>query len=949
MHHLKLLFSIVLLSCFGVSSAQNYTLKGQVTDSRSGEEIIGANVIISGTSQGAATDVFGNFTISGVPKGEYTLIVSYVTYITKEVNVKLDGAARELVLNIKLDEDVSELSSVTVVGEKKRDTDIALMSTMKASMQVVSGVSSEQISKTQDRDAAAVVRRVPGVTLQGNRFVVIRGLADRYNNVMLHNAFTPSMEADVKSFSFDVIPASQIEQILIYKSPSADLPGEFAGGLVKIFTKSIPDQNSMRISYGTQFRQGTTFGAFLGNEGNISDFFGFNNRRFDLPDFFPHRLQGFSADNPELIAAGRSLENNWIPDQRLAIPDQRFSLELSFREDIGSAEIGNISAVTFSNAYSIFDVTRQDFNAYNFDLEQQSPLYNFNDQQFNNNTRLGLMHNWAVRFGNGHTIEFKNLFNQMSNHQYIHRTGRDFDFSYNPDNHSFMQVYRGIYTGQLVGKHQFNDFKTKLDWVVGYNASYRDQPDYRRYRSDRDEDTNEKTLYVPFGAAQAFFLGRFYSEMKERAATASLNISHKFGENKWGYFTPTLSAGAFFEDKNRSFDARNIGYVRNSINNFDQSLLDMPIDFLFQQENINNTTGIRIDEQTNPSDSYTATNRNMAAYVMGNLPITRKLKLTSGLRLEDNNQTMNSFTLTNQPINEIKPVTRLLPSANLTYDFSDKTLARTAYGQTLNRPEFREIAPFGFYDFDFNLVKVGNPNLETPVIHNLDLRVEHYPTPLETVSFGLFYKKFINPIETLFVPGGGSGGIKTFTYGNAEESTSYGIEVELRKSLAKTYIPIIEDIDIMINGSLIQSEVILGGQQGLGQSNQRPLQGQSPYIFNSGLFYNNYELGLQVNLLYNVIGRRIFIIGFDDYPDIYEMPRNLLDFNISKTIGQHWQLTLSIKDIINQPMLLLQDANNDGKFDRINDQRIQNFRPGSTFSLTASYMINKIRSKEVEL
>lgn len=215
-------------------------------------------------------------------------------------------------------------------------------------------------------------------------------------------------------------------------------------------------------------------------------------------------------------------------------------------------------------------------------------------------------------------------------------------------------------------------------------------------------------------------------------------------------------------------------------------------------------------------------------------------------------------------------------------------MIRAAYGRTLNRPEFRELAPFAFYDFDYNIVYKGNPDVQTANVDNFDLRYEWYPTPNEVVSIAGFYKYFTNPIEVIVVPGAGSGGAKTFTFANAKSSVSSGLELEIRKGLGSLApSPILQNMSLLFNAALIFSRIKLG-TLGLGQSDDRPLQGQSPYIVNVGLNYNNPKSDFQVNVLYNVIGRRIFAAGFEGYPDIYEMPRNVLDLTFSKAIGARW-------------------------------------------------------------
>jgi TonB-dependent receptor len=421
--------------------------------------------------------------------------------------------------------------------------------------------------------------------------------------------------------------------------------------------------------------------------------------------------------------------------------------------------------------------------------------------------------------------------------------------------------------------------------------------------------------------------------MRENSMTAAANFQKNIGKNN----KLTLKGGFFAEMKDRSFDARNIGYVRANSAEFDNSLLGGSIENLFQPENINSSTGLRIDEQSNPSDNYKAQNRLIAAYGMATFKPSEKFTLIAGVRMENNLQELQSRTISNVKVKVQNPATQVLPSASLTYNFNATMLLRTAYGMTLNRPEFRELAPFGFYDFNYNFTNKGNPKLQNALIHNADVRWEYYPTPTEQVSVGVFYKKFINPIEVFFVPGAGSGGAKTFTYENAESATSMGIEIEAKKSLeGMTGSSFIDKFNFTFNTALIASTVDLGAKS-VGQNNNRPMQGQAPYIVNGGLHYEDFDKGIQVSAMYNVIGRRILFVGYEGYPDIYVMPRQVLDLNVTKTFFEKLQVRLGISDILNMSNLLLQDGNQDGKFDRNKDQIIQSFNPGVLYSVGVNY------------
>jgi hypothetical protein len=927
----KGLFVICVLLLTASMTFGQGSIAGQVKDAKSGEAIIGANVVIKGTDTGAATDLDGNFLIAGVSEGVYTLQLSYITYKTHIIpDVRVETAKR-VTLDVALSEDVSELDEVVITAARQVDTDYDLLKVLKENKLVVSGISAQQISRTLDRDAAQVIRRVPGVTVRANEFVNVRGLSERYNVVMLHNAYAPSVETDIRSFSFNIIPSSQLDQMLVFKSPAADLPGDFAGGVVKIFTKNIPEENGIQLDYSFQIRAGTTFNDFYHQQHNKRHFTGVNTGFYDLPTWFPADLRKVTGSSQE--TAGKSLKNLWTEEVQMAIPDQRFTLTFNRKFRIGGVDIGNVTAINYSNARATYNVKRSDFNGYDNVSNTSSPIYLYNDKQYNQHIRTGILFNWAFRFNDNHQVELKNLLNQNSADQFVTRTGVNFESGVNVANGAFDKSYRGIYSGQLLGHHKFFGGRTMVEWIGGYNHSSRNQPDYKRYRSDIDPITGERTLFVPVGAAAAEFLGRFFSELTENSISGALSVNHQLGFRTDEQLNPSFKAGMFYEVKERDFAARNIGYVRASSSSFDQSLLKLSIGELFAPANINNTTGIKIDEQSNPSDNYSASNQLLACYGLAEVPITQKLRTSFGLRVENNTQSLHSASFTNDPVNVEYPITSVLPSANMSFNITEKSLVRLTYGKTVNRPEFRELAPFGFYDFNFNFTNKGNPNLTIAEIQNLDLRWEFYPGKLEVVNVGVFYKSFLNPIETVFNPGSGSLGAKSFTYQNAQSATNYGIEVELKKSLEDlTGSPFVDRFSVLFNGALIRSNIELGSAISAGQSDARPLQGQAPYMANAGLFYDDIESGWQISALYNIVGKNIAFVGFDDYPDLYLMPRHQLDFTIYKRMGERLDLKFGVSDVLNQEMLILQDADRDGKLSRGKDQQLQGFKPGQLFS-----------------
>jgi outer membrane receptor protein involved in Fe transport len=941
----KLLSTIlIVITSLSFTFAQEGTIRGTIKDTKTKEDLVGATVFIEGLNKGAAADINGFFSVNNVPVGTYKIKISFVGYKTKFIENVQVLAQQVTEINTFVEEEGATLNEVKVVAQKLTNTEVSVISEIKAAQQIVSGISAAQIGKTLDRSAAEVVKRVPGVTIFGERFINIRGLNERYNTVLLNNAFAPSMEADVRSFSFDVIPSAQIDRILVFKSPAAELPGEFAGGVVKIFTKSIPDNNYFTIDINAASREGTTGKEFFQPQMGKNYLLGFNNGFSDLPKYFPStaQLKQFSTSNPvALTQAGQLLRNTWTPVQSTALPDLRMTLTGAYKLIDGeNLKLANVTAVNYANTRTTFEMLRSDFG-YTAAQSNETMINEdtkFSDLQYNNSIRLGVLHNWALKLNENHTFEFKNLFNQMSNAQYINRNGFENGGTWNI--RSLDQIFRGIYTGQVLGRHKLNEGKTNLDWVVAYNKSYRDQPDYKRFRYSTDNGSTP-TLLVPFGAAQTVNLGRTNIILDEKSLMGGFNVVQKLilikGAKKEDNRDLELRAGVFYENKDRVFNARNLGFVRANGSLFDIGTL--PIDQIFSQQNINLTNGVKIDEQTNASDSYTASNNQIAFYTSGNYSFTKKLNLIAGVRVEKNVQKLNSFDISkNAPVNYNRDITNVLPSANLTYNFSEKSLLRFAYGKTINRPEFREIAPFSFYDFVNNRVIQGNSNLENAQIDNLDFRYEFYPTPSEIISVAAFYKKFTNPIEVVF-DGVNNNNI---SFNNAKSAFSTGVEIEIRKSLDKlTGSEFLSKMNVVFNGAFIYSRVKFN-ENTINQSDNRPLQGQSPYIINAGLNYNDTKKNVQVSLLFNVIGKRIYAVGNSfaaGYPDWYEMPRNVLDITFSKEIHKNILLKGGITDILNNQNYILQDGNRDNEFNSSSDQIIQSFAPGRVYALGVAYTI----------
>lgn len=941
----RLIFTFTALIAIALSShAQNGTIAGQVVDLKTKEAIIGANVVIQGTTVGAATDFDGNFTINNVKPGSYTIVVSFVTYKPQTIPDVAVESGSKTTLGVTLAEDISELQEVVVTAKKEIATDMNLIQAIKDSKLVVSGISSEQITKLPDRDVAQIAQRVPGVTIVDNRFVIVRGVPERYNQVMINGAIAPSTEIDRRSFSFDMVPAGAIDQMLIYKSGAPELPGDFAGGVIQLITKQPTYEPFTSFGLNFGYRTNTTFQDHLSSDGGNTDFLGFDDGFRALPNSFPaiNTLVASSKNSVVRERAGKSLTNNFAVNTRQAPVDMGFNFALARNFKIGNVKFNNLTSLSYSNSYQFY---QSDFLRYNdFTATTAEKRFEYKDNFYSNDVRVNLMHNWSIDLSDRTKIDFKNLFVQLGENETTIRVGDDKIQNPNFDrtNYAYHFLSRSIYSGQMEGTHELGDGSSKLNWLVGLNYIKRNEPDYRRFRTFRDKTfagTEEPyTMQLP-AAGNVFETGRFWSDLKDLGYSNGLNLEKKFAPSIEKR-APVLKVGYYVDYKTRNFDARYINYQYPNTADFEQAvgqkLSRLPLEEIFAPENIKRKDGFVIEEGTQPQDSYEGTNLLGAGYVSGSMPFG-KLDLTAGFRGEYNVQTLKARTNAG-PIDINNPIFAALPSINAGYNLTDRSLVRAAYSRTVNRPEFRELAPFLYYQFEYEAAIIGSPDLKTAFIDNVDLRWEMYPNPGELVSIGGFYKKFKDPIETYL-------SITTenpqLFYGNAPEATSWGIEFEFRKSLASLAVSkLLRNTSVNLNAAYIESNVDVG-TVATNQFQNRPLQGQSPYIVNLGLYYNDEEAGFSVNAAYNIFGPRIFSVGDKIFPSWWELPRQSVDFQIAKTWNKRFETKVNIQNLLNATYRIYQDNNNDNEIKIDEEALIQRFQVGTQFSVGLAWKFQK--------
>ncbi|MBK9257478.1 MAG: carboxypeptidase-like regulatory domain-containing protein [Saprospiraceae bacterium] len=934
---MRLVLICLTLAFTGIMQAfsQSGTIEGIILDADTKESQIGAYVLIDGTSEGTTTDIDGLFVLRVAP-GTYTIAISSLGYETIKIENVVVEQGKKTELNAALKTESLVLAEVMITDYKKTNTDVAVLLEIKQAKQVVSAISSQQIQKSQDSNAAQVMQRIPGVTIVENRFVMIRGLSERYNNVMINNVIAPSTEVDKRTFSFDLVSSNALDKMLIYKSGSADMPGDFAGGVIKLFTVDNVDENFTKLSLGLGMRPGTTFSPYFQSQGSSTDWLGFDNGYRGLPSTFPttSALAG-SARNADIRkAAAHSLPNNFVAQESMATLDYSVGLSFGRNIDLGNGKkLSTINSISYSNSYQYYV---RDFHRYFEWVDQSQPIlqrFVFNDDTYQKENKITVLSNWNYRINANNRIKFKNLFNQIGENETVLRNG--FDFIQRPDDNlrNYLLGYRSrsIYTGQLEGEHNLSE-KNNLRWVFGGSYLNESEPDLRRFRTYRAQNAPENlnyTMQLP-PSSNLFETGRYFGSLNEFSVNHGVDYTYKLGEESAKQIT--LKTGYYADYRDRDFSSRYISYLYPGFFNpeIGRELSMNSLDKIFSNENIKTTDGLVIEEGTRPIDSYQASNLLFSGYFSTEIPFN-EFNFIGGVRVENNTQTMTSRN--DFEVIEVKnPVTSFMPFGNLSYNLTSKSILRAAYGRTVNRPEFRELAPFLFYDYKLEAGRVGNPNLVTATIDNLDLRYEFYPRSGEIISIGGFYKYFNDPIENRTI-------ITTeqpqFTFINAEFARNYGAELEIRKSLkGVTGSSFIDNFSVNMNASIIFSEVDLGSSA-VAQKRERALQGQSPYIVNTALYYAN-QSNLNINLIYNVFGARIFSVGDDLFPTIYELPRNSFDISISKQVGKRVTYKLGVQDLLNARYRFFQDSDRNEKIDD-KDNVIFSFRRGSLFSLSATY------------
>lgn len=906
------------------------TIRGVVVDGDNQEALIGAVIQVEGTSIAALTDIDGAYSIQ-VPAGTYTVNHTYVGYQAKGVSdvVVEDGDVISLDI-VSLGTGAEAIDAVVITYSVQKNTEAGLLNYQRESTKILDAVSAQSIAKTGDGNVAAVVKRVPGVTIEGGKYVYVRGLGDRYSKSILNGMEIPGLDPERNTVQMDIFPSNIIDNIVVYKTFSPDLPGDFTGGMVDVSTKDFPLEKEFKISSSLGFNTETTFqDDYLLYESNFSDAFGLGKSDREIPiplDYDFAEDQGISQRDFENVQA---FNNRAQPVATDNFFNTNLALSYGNQYDVGeSSTFGFIGAISHTNSYNnrpnwvrddlllvngsagAVDSANGQFSAGSAGLSEGllNGLLGLALKNDNNSYSLKAMH---TRAGEKSVLSRDiDLLEQ--------------DFNVPSQNTALGYYQRDITNLILSGDNYFGD--KELNWSIAGTTTNVDNPDLVQTNMFKPNNIvfNSNSVY-----------SREWRELSDENLSAKVDFTNPFTLAGRDSF---VKVGALGNYRTRDFiifnaSAASIGTTAIPDQNLDNILADQ---FLAGPNQAQGFTITNFDPSA--LNQFDADSQILAGYAMTDLQLTDKLEFIGGARVENfvmnytgeiNTDTGREF-FDGETLNE----TELLPSANLVYELKDFMNLRASYNRTLARPSFKEKSATTIFDPIQAQFFNGNIDLTQSLIDNFDLRWEYYFTDTELVSFSPFYKKFDKPIEIIAITA------SDVQPRNQDEADVFGFEFELRKDF--TFIdPSLEGLSFNGNFTYVDSKIDLTPEEIIKYQSttivapsERTLLGQSPFSVNAGLDYRTPNSGFEGNLSYNVKGETLSIVGIGLTPNVFEDPFHNLDLKVAKSFGSKYasKISLTARNLLNDNIEYFYE------FDDEEKGTFNSFDVGQTFSL--GYSIN---------
>ncbi len=919
--------TIVVLGFATEAAAQAATgrVVGRVVDAQNSQPLVGAHVHVGDSRSVTVTDGDGRYMLLNVPAGTHSLVVQHLGYERKTIAGVAVGAGESVTVDVVLAPEAIRFEEITVTATRDRGSAAFLLDQRRAATALVDAIGSTEISRSPDSDAAEVAARMTGVTIAEGRYVHIRGLGERYSQTALNGSPLPSPEPERETVPLDLFPSGLLESVGVQKTYTPDQPGDFSGGTVAIATQDMPDRLTYRISIGTsantrsQFRDG-----FLTYDGGRRDFLGIDDGTRSLPDAFDEVLGGLRGrplpSDPALRERlGEALPRQFAPVSKATPMSRSIDFGLGNRTELLGRPLGFVLGGSYSDAYTLQDTEiERKYRSSAFDptLPVETRLPNV-DYAFRSGTRSvswGGVAGLTLVLTPDHKLALKGMYNRNADDE-----ARVFSGANREDlggellNQRLRFVSRSLGWAQVSGEHAA-PLRSRLEWRASNARATRDEPMLREALYLRSFSAGDDAPYFleNVGESARYFFSELVDD--DRSAGIDWRVPFPMGGGREG----TLQLGGAFRERERDFAARRFHwhFTSATIGDLDASLTDEAI-----VGRARHPGEFELRDVVEPGDQYGAIDRRTAGYIMVDLPLTRSLRAIAGVRMEQYDLEITSRGATLGDRNR----TDWLPALNLVYAAGDRMNLRAAVSRTLDRPEFRELAPFQFTEATSLRQIYGNPDLKQAEITSADLRWEWFPRPGELVSVGLFHKALDRPIEQVYIAAASGG----YSFQNAIDGTIYGVELEFRQGLG-AWADFLEPFSLQANLTLIESEVRVKEEGVFIPTHlERPLEGQAPYTLNASLHYQTVG-GTELGVYYNVSGEKVAAAGGSGIPDIYAQPVHKLDVVFRQPLGGGLSLKFKADNLLDPVHRFEQSANGVTLTQR-------EFREGRTFSVSVSY------------
>lgn len=878
-------------------------ITGRILDEK-GETFPGAGIRIVELSTGIQSAVDGTYTLA-VPAGTYTLEITYISYQTQRITSVQIKAGAVTKLDISMKPALNALKEVVVTSGYQHASAAGLYARQKNAASVTDGISAAQIARTPDNNVGAVLKRISGLNVVDNRYVVVRGLSDRYNQAQIDGVTQPSTEMNQRNFAFDAIPAEMVSSVVVNKTATPDMSSEFAGGQVSVNTLDIPVQNFTQFQIGTGYNTNTIGKDFLqaGKRGG-AEVFGFPGSGHDLPPGLRSWTIGNDGFIPEYVTAqSRGFDPEGYRMYKYGFePNQNYRFSFGRTYPLKNAvNFGFVGGVTLRNSQEInkYISTRSGFEAGvasvidSANIRQNGTIYKYN-------STLSALLNVGVQ-GKGFKLSLRNMYSHVYKNDYYSYISDDPEV---PKNVDFRLQYNlqdpevtTVLQHKLEGEHTLGESGVKLIWNGSYTNVDQEIKDRRRFIAQRSGEVNGTEYFDRYLVTNPFFNNgdpdyRLFTSTKEKDYNWGVNLSRSFD-----FLNDKTLAKIGYSGFYKKRDLLN--YSIDVFNSSHESIYVGPYADSLRPELLGTGPGqIFYYVPAESGSQFSGTARSNSAYAMLDQHILKKLRLVYGVRFESYKLENTQFQSKDKDVNR-DDNKNFLPSVNITYSLTENMNFRASYATTVVRPDFRETSIFQLYDpiLDAN---IRGANLKSTKINNTDIRYEWYPSPGEIISVSGFYKNFDKPIELVFLQ---DAKVDQYAFQNQKSATNYGLEMEIRKSLG-FITDRLKNLSVFGNGTIIKSRVKSLSYEGVNNetvvesTEKRALFGQSPWIVNGGLAYSKDDYG--INLVYNKSGYRTNTINFDPNLIEYEMGRDLIDLQLfTRVFKQRGELKLNIANLLN--------------------------------------------------